>query len=298
MGRTGWIRQGSMKRSALVAAMLLGTAFIPASAPPAPSTPPAASTLPAPPAPSTRPALPTLSSLFTLHAQHAAFRVKGRVVTERGDPIDKAAVRLEAFFGYAAGTFAGPRKLDAESDRKGQWSVGALQPGIWLFEASAPGYLPETVVLPIRILTTVSMGTSGMALTWDLVLKPIQPPADVKGELLTQAAAAARDGKADDARAALRMMPEDPDADYLAGAARVAMVARDMPLARSLFLRAIERDPSSYRASLGIASIFLLERDFDSASRAFDAARTRTRDKDEQKFLSAAIGDLATIKVR
>jgi hypothetical protein len=232
------------------------------------------------------------------NAQHAAFRVKGRVVSERGEPIAKATVRLEAFFGYAAGTFAGPRKLDAETDSKGQWSVGALQPGIWLFEASAPGHLPETVVLPIRILTTVSMGTSGMSLTWDLVLKPVPPPADVKGELLTQAAAAARDGRSDDARAALRMIPEDPDADYLAGAARVAMVARDMLLARSLFLRAIERDPSSYRASLGIASIFLLERDFDSASRAFDAARTRTRDKDEQKFLSAAIGDLAMIKVR
>ncbi len=50
--------------------------------------------------------------------------------------------------------------------------------------------------------------------------------------------------------------------------------------------------------TLGIASIFLLERDFDSASRAFDAARSRTHDKDEQKFLSAALGDLATIKVR
>ena len=40
------------------------------------------------------------------------------------------------------------------------------------------------------------------------------------------------------------------------------------------------------------------ERDFDSASRAFDAARSRTHDKDEQKFITAAIGDLATIKVR
>ena len=43
-------------------------------------------------------------------AQHAAFRVKGRVVTERGEPVDKADVRLEAFYGYAAGAFAGPRK--------------------------------------------------------------------------------------------------------------------------------------------------------------------------------------------
>jgi hypothetical protein len=63
-------------------------------------------------------------------------------------------------------------------------------------------------------------------------------------------------------------------------------------------MRALETDPSSYRAALGVASLFLLQRDFDSASRAFDATRNRTHDKDEQKFLTAAIGDLATIKVR
>jgi hypothetical protein len=244
------------------------------------------------------PAFPALPTLAILQAQHAAFRAKGRVVNERGEPIEKADVRLEAFYGYAAGTFAGARKFSAQTNPKGDWNVGGLQPGIWLFEATAPGYIPETVVLPIRILTTVSMGTSGMSLTWDLVLKPARALDGVTGDLLRQAAAAARDGKADDVRSALRMIPEDPDADYLSGAGRVAMVARDMPLARTLFLRAVERDPSSYRATLGIASIFLLERDFDSASRAFDAARARTHDKDEQKFLSAAIGELATIKVR
>jgi hypothetical protein len=239
----------------------------------------------------------SLPGFPVLHAQHAAFRVKGRVVNERGEPLDKADVRIEAFFGYAAGTFSGVRKFSAQTNPKGDWNVGGLQPGIWLFETSAPGYLPETVVLPIRILTTVSMGTSGMALTWDLVLKPVTPRDDVQGQLLTQAAAAARDGKSDDVRA-LTVIPEDADADYLAGAGRVAIVARDLALANSLFLRALDRDPSSYRAALGVASIFLLQRDFDSASRAFDAARNRTHDKDEQKFLTAAIGDLATIKVR
>jgi len=231
-------------------------------------------------------------------AQHPVFRVKGRVVTERGEPIATAGVRLEAFYGYAAGTFAGQRTFSAQTNGKGEWSVGALQPGIWLFEVMAAGYVPETVVLPIRILTPASMGTSGMALLWDLVLKPVRTPDDARGALLNGAAAAAREGKADDVRAALQALPDDPDADYLAGAGRVAMVAGDMGLARSLFVRALERDPSSYRAALGVASMFLLQRDFDSASRAFDAARSRTHDKDEQKFLSAAIGDLATIRVR
>jgi hypothetical protein len=231
-------------------------------------------------------------------AQHAAFRVKGRVVTERGEPIANADVRLEAFYGYAAGTFAGQRKFSSQTNGKGEWSVGALQPGIWLFEAIAPGYVPETVALPIRILTPVSMGTSGMTLIWALVLKPVRAPDDARGAVLNDVAAAARDGKSDQVRAALQVMPDDPDADYLAGAGRIAMVAGDLNLARALFVRALERDPTSYRAALGVASMFLLLRDFDSASRAFDAARSRTHDKDEQKFLSAAIGDLATIKVR
>jgi tetratricopeptide (TPR) repeat protein len=224
--------------------------------------------------------------------------VKGRVVTDRGEPIATADVRLEAFYGYAAGTFAGQRKFSAQTNGKGEWSVGALQPGIWLFEAIATGYLPETVVLPIRILTPVSMGTSGMALLWDLVLKPARAADDVRGTMLNEVAAAARDGRSERAIAALQLVPDDADAEYLAGAGRIAMVAGDLNLARTLFVRALERDPSSYRAALGVASMSLLRRDFDSASRAFDAARNRTHDRDEQKFLSAAIGDLATIRVR
>src|SRR4051812_28437097 len=158
-------------------------------------------------------------------AQHAAFRVKGRVVNERGEPVDKADVRLEAFYGYAAGTFAGVRTFSAQTNSKGDWNVGGLQPGIWLFEVIAPGYVPETVVLPIRILTTVSMGTSGMSLTWDLILKPVIAADDVQGELLKQAAAAARDGNAEAVRTALRTIPEDPNSDFLSGAGRIAMVA-------------------------------------------------------------------------
>ena len=92
-----------------------------------------------------------LSLASSVSAQHAAFRVKGRVTTERGEPIPNADVRLEAFYGYAAGTFSGPRLLSAQTNAKGEWNVGAIQPGIWLFEVMAPGYVPETVALPIRI---------------------------------------------------------------------------------------------------------------------------------------------------
>ena len=122
--------------------------------------------LPTPLALPVLPALPCFAALSVLHAQHAAFRVKGRVVNERGEAIENADVRLEAFFGYAAGTFAGVRKFSAQTNRKGDWNVGGLQPGIWLFEVIAPGYVPETVVLPIRILTT---GLAGRWIRFSLI---------------------------------------------------------------------------------------------------------------------------------
>ena len=224
-------------------------------------------------------------------AQHAAFRIKGRVVTDTGAPVANVEVRTEAFYGYGAGTFAGQRTFSSRTDAKGAWSIGALQPGIWLFVVVAPGYLPETVVIPPRLLTTVSQGTSGMSMTWDLIMKPVAVPDGGEWLTLKAAADAAAEGKADVARSALQAVPPDANADYLAAAGRVALVAGDLSTATTLFKRALERDPSSYRAALGIASMMLLSRDFD-------AARSRTRDKDEQRFISAAIGELAAIKYR
>ena len=239
-----------------------------------------------------------LSSTTAL-AQHAAFRVKGFVRDDSGKPIAGAEVRVEAFYGYFAGAFGGGQRTFAtKTGSRGDWNVGGLQPGVWLFEVFSPDRVPETVILPIRILTTADMGESGMSLTWDVVLKPISAQDDQNARFLIESAQAAREGHAEGVRSALQQLPADADADYLAGAGRVAMVARDFALARSLFTRAIERDPLSYRATLGLASAALYQRDFDSASRAFDAARNRTSDKDEQRFISAAIGDLATIRIR
>jgi hypothetical protein len=230
--------------------------------------------------------------------QQPVSRLKGRVVSERGEPLKDADVRAEAFFGAAAGTFAGQRTFSTKTNAKGDWSILGIAPGIWLFEAVAPEHIPEIVALPIRLLTPSGPNAGGQVLIWELVLKPVRPPEDPRGRMLMDATTAARAGKSDEVRAVLRQVPEDADAEYLAAAGRIALVAREADLARPLFMRALERDPASYRAAMGIASLFLLQRDFDSASRAFDATRNRTHDKDEQKWLSAAIGDLATIKVR
>jgi hypothetical protein len=231
-------------------------------------------------------------------AQQPVSRLKGRVVTERGEPVAHAEVRAEAFHGYAAGTFAGQRTFSTTTDAKGEWTILGLKSGIWLFEVLPEGRLPESVALPIQLLTTISSGTTGFLLTWQLILKPIDIPDAPAWKALVGAGESVRAGRSTEATAALARMPEGANADYLAAAGRVALLARDVDLARTYFVRALEEDHSSYRAALGVASVSVILRDFDLASRAFDAARSRTRDKNEMRFLSAALGDLAMIKVR
>jgi hypothetical protein len=243
------------------------------------------------------PALPAL--LGRVHAQQPVSRLKGRIVTDDGSRIANAEVRAEAFFGPAAGTFAGQRTYRTTTNANGEWNILGISPGVWMFDASAAGHIPAVVVLPIRLLTPSGPNAGGQVLIWDLVLKPRRTSeAERRIAVLADAGVAARAGKEAEALEQLRKLPEDADAEYLAGAGNLALMAHDAGAARALYERALRTDPSSYRAALGIASTFLLLRDFDSASRAFDAARNRTHDKDEIKFLSYAIGDLQTIRVR
>jgi len=241
-----------------------------------------------------------IALLFETHApaQQPISRLKGRVVTERGEPVADAEVRAEAFHGYAAGTFAGQRTFSVTTDAKGDWNILGLKSGVWLFEVLPPRGLPETVALPIQLLTTISSGTTGFLLTWQLILKPVGVPDSPAWQTLLGASEAIRAGRSAEGAAVIARVPEGANADYLAAAGRVALLARDVDLARAYFVRALEEDHSSYRAALGVGSVSVILRDFDMASRAFDAARSRTHDKNEARFLSAALGDLATIKVR
>jgi len=239
-----------------------------------------------------------LALAIDVSAQQPVSRLKGRVVDEKGERVRDAEVRAEAFFGSAAGTFAGQRTFSTRTNAKGEWNILGIAPGIWLFEVIAPGHMPESVALPIRLVTASNPNAGGQLLVWDLVLKPMTAPAENFWQPVIDAAESARNGRLEDARMLLGRVPEEANADYLAAAGRVALLAREPGMARTYFTRALERDPASYRAALGVATVVLLQRDFDLASRAFDAARSRTRDKDEQRFLSYAIGDLATIKIR
>jgi hypothetical protein len=226
------------------------------------------------------------------------FRILGVVTDDKGKPIEGADVHVEALYGPAAGTYAGQRIFTAKTDAKGKWNVLGVKSGIWMFAVSAPGYVPEIVGLPINLLTAVSSRESGNSLPWTLVLKPERLPAGGPGDALAAAVDAARDGKKEDVKALLTRVPADAPPEYLAAAARVAIVAGEYDLAQTLYANALQVDPSAYRTALGLATGFLVKRDFDSASKAFDAARARTHDRDEVRFITIALSDLATIKVR
>ena len=231
-------------------------------------------------------------------AGQPVYRLLGLVTDEKGKAIEGAEVNVEAMYGYAAGTFAGQRTFSAKTDAKGKWNVLGLKSGVWIFEVIAPGYLPEVVGLPITILTTVSSRESGNALNWTLVLKPEAMPTGPHGDALSAALDAARAGRKEEAKSSLLRIPATAGPAYLAGAARIAIVAHEFETAHTLYANALQEDPSAYRTALGLATGFLIKRDFDSASRAFDAARARTHDKDEVRFITIALTDLATIKVR
>src|SRR4029077_18646841 len=61
-------------------------------------------------------------------AQQPVGRLKGRVVTDRGERIQDADVRAEAVFGVAAGTFAGQRTFSTKTNAKGEWSILGIMP--------------------------------------------------------------------------------------------------------------------------------------------------------------------------
>src|SRR5262245_28812284 len=86
-----------------------------------------------------------VSFVLTVSAQQPVSRLKGRVVDEKGERVKDAEVRAEAFFGSAAGTFAGQRTFSTKTNAKGEWNILGIAPGIWLFEIIAPGYVPESV---------------------------------------------------------------------------------------------------------------------------------------------------------
>jgi hypothetical protein len=235
--------------------------------------------------------VPALPALPALTAQPLD-RLSGKVVDETGAAIKDADVRVEAMFGFAGGDYLGQRTFAARSDAKGNWALLGFKSGIWVFDAAVAGQLADAVALPFNLATPAGTGLNGIGPSWHPVLKPTRIPEGDIGQILSEAADAARAGRPERVVPLLSRLADSNDVNVLTAAGRICLLMRDATVARPLFRRAFERDPTSFRAALGLGSSALMQRDVDAAAKSFGDARNLTKDKDERSYLSAAISEL------
>jgi hypothetical protein len=219
-------------------------------------------------------------------------RLTGKVVNGAGAPVDAADVRVEAIYGFAGGDFLGQRAFAARTNAKGEWGLLAFKSGIWMFDVVAPGQLPDSIALPFNLVAPASSGIDRLTPVWHPVLRLSPAPAGDIGQILADAAEAALAQRADRVTPLLSRLADSNDPSVLTAAGSICLLMRDPAVARPLFRRALERDPASFRATLGMGSSALMQRNVDAAAKAFADARNLTKDKDERGYLAAAIAEL------
>jgi hypothetical protein len=233
-----------------------------------------------------------MAALAAAVAAQPLERLTGTVRSERGEPVKDADVRVEALFGFAGSDYLGQRTFATRTDARGRWALLGFKAGIWMFDASAPGHVPDAVALPFNLVVPAGAGLAGVVPLWHPVLKPTPLPPGEIGQTLADAADAARAGRPERVTPLLARLSDTADAAVLEAAGRICLLMRDATVARPFFRRALDRDPTSFRAALGMGSTALMQRDVDAAGRAFSEARNRTKDKEERTYLSAAINEL------
>jgi hypothetical protein len=219
-------------------------------------------------------------------------RLTGKVITGAGAPAPDADVHVEAIFGFAGGDFLGQRTFATKTNAKGDWGLLAFKSGIWVFDVSAPGQIPDAIALPFNLVAPASSGADRLTPAWHPILRLTPLPAGEIGQMLTEAVDAARAQRPERVTPLLSRLAASADATVLTAAGTICLLMRDATVARPLFRRALERDPSSFRAALGMGSSALMQRNVDAAAKAFGEARNLTHDKDERGYLSAAIVEL------
>ena len=225
-------------------------------------------------------------------------RLRGRVLSHIGAPVDAASLRIEALFGFLGGDYTGQKTFSLRTDAKGDWALIGFKAGVWVFEASAPGQLPDVIALPINVSVAPSSGVGGDTPSWHPILRLASIPATPAGEVLAKAAEAALAGRNQLVTAELTRLADSSDEAALAAAGRICLVLRDASTARPFFRKALEQNPRSFSAALGMASTALMQKDFDSAGKAYGDARDRTDDRDERSYLTAAIADVNKVHIR
>jgi hypothetical protein len=226
-------------------------------------------------------------------------RVRGQILVEGAGPLGGAQIKTDAIRGARMSQFAAQREFKARADRKGEWSLLGLTPGLWILEISALDHLPHVVVVPIAMMMKpepVPWDTSLALLPASAITPTAADPAS-GARLLIEAFDRVAAGDKNGARQSLQRLSESTlDANALCAAGDLALLLREPAMARRFFDLAATANAQWYRPQLGIASASIMLFDFDRAIKSYAAARTASGNKRLERMLSAAIRDLQQIR--
>lgn len=239
-------------------------------------------------------------SAFAPRLQIETLRIRGQVVAEGGGPVAGATIRTDATRGVMAQQFTGQREFTTRTGKNGDWSLLGVTRGLWIFEVSAPDYLPHVVVVPISMMLKPDLlpWETSFALQPVATIAPPDAPSNAPGRLVAEAADQIVTGNRNGAHQTLQRIALEPnlDAAGLCAAGDIALLLRDSLMARKFFELAATANEKWYRPQLGIASAAMLNFDLDRAVKAYAATRTNSTNKRLQQTMSSAIRELQQIQ--
>lgn len=223
-------------------------------------------------------------------AAQTVYRLKG--TARVGEAPAGVTIAAEAMSGYRGDQFTGQGTFTVQSTEKGEWNLLGLTAGVWLITASAPDALPGAIVLPIKFSQRQMQSAQGGQLNWSwpFALAPASAH-----PLLQKAAPLVTDGRAVEAVqfVATALLPEATVADKCA-AGQMALAIKQTALAQQLFMAVQQAEPKNGCGPVGLASVALMIRDWDTASKMLWAARDLVP-RDQRPALAAAITELQQV---
>ena len=244
-----------------------------------------------------------IASAAIVGAQQPTFRIQGRVVTTSGAAVVGARVQTDATAGVQGAGFVEAKDFTATSNSKGEWSVLGVTRGVWIFEFSAAGFVPNAVAIPIHVTQT----QAGWQINWRLSL-PLVALDELRAsggdgaalaDLLAPHVADAKMLSRDDARKiASQAQAMRIDGAGLCAVGGLALLGRGVDAARTVYDRAEKMRPADACGPIGVASTSLMLSDIDAAVAGYSRARAATNDQWLKRVASAAIEDLQRVVVK
>jgi tetratricopeptide (TPR) repeat protein len=195
--------------------------------------------------------------------------VRGKVVDEKGQPVEGAVILIEAVDGMG-------RKFQVKSNRRGEFVQIGLQPGQYRFTAEKDGLrdVAERRVSLDELNLDLTLRKPGAAdMTAEERKKAEARVAAVKGNF-ADGVAAARAGRHDEAIEKFNaVLAEAPKCvECYTNIAAVYVDKKDYAQAEATYRKALEIDPNAAEAYSGLANVYNAQKRFDDAAEASSQA--------------------------